>query len=73
MAAWFTAYCTESVGQITADDLTFLLWMASTLYTWAELYDIENEEEVVDQRWLISASNQYRNRPGLVLPPLQLR
>jgi hypothetical protein len=47
MAAWLTIYCTRSVASITADDLISLL-NDLDLYTIAEGFGIEDEEEVVD-------------------------
>lgn len=48
MAAWLTVYCTRSVANITADDLVSFLDDLD-LYTIAEEFGIENEEEVVDR------------------------
>ena len=48
MAAWLTTYCSKSVEHVTADDLISLL-NDLDLYTIAEQFDIENEEEVVNR------------------------
>jgi hypothetical protein len=47
MAAWLTAYCTKPVGGVTADDLLADLDRLD-LWTLAEVYGIEDEEEAVD-------------------------
>ena len=47
MASWVTVYCTRSVASVTAGDLVSLL-NDLDLYTIAEGFGIEDEEEVVD-------------------------